>query len=201
MLIPISYIIISLILSSITIDREVTNEVSKHTIYLNTNGIHLDIVIPTKDLDSTFLSGIRRNPTDTYLSFGWGDKDFYIHTRNWKDLTFRTAFKAMFLKSATLLHITRYQSKSPDWVEIKITDNELRKLSKYLLNTFKTDENGIKITLHNKGYTYFDDFYQSKGSYSFLKTCNTWVNKGFKESGLKSCLWTPFDFGLLNKYK
>ncbi len=201
LMIPVSYIIVSLILSSITIDRKVTHEASNHAIYLSTNGIHLDIVIPTKDLDSMFLSGIRRNPTDTYLSFGWGDKDFYIHTRNWGDLTFRTAFKALFLKSATLIHITRHQTKSPDWKEIKITENELRKLSNYLLNTFKTDKKGMKIILHNKGYTYYDDFYKSKGSYSCFKTCNTWVNTGFKESGLKACLWTPFDFGLMNKYE
>ncbi|MBL4888255.1 MAG: DUF2459 domain-containing protein, partial [Flavobacteriaceae bacterium] len=46
-----------------------------------------------------------------------------------------------------------------------------------------------------------DDFYKANGSFSCLKTCNSWANSAFKESGLKSCFWTPFDFGLINKYK
>ncbi len=29
-----------------------------------------------------------------------------------------------------------------------------------------------------------------------FSTCNEWVNKGLKATGLKSCLWTPFDTGL-----
>lgn len=74
-------------------------------------------------------------------------------------------------------------------------------MNAYLQNTFETDKNGMKIILENKGYSSTDDFYKSKGGYSCFKTCNSWVNTGFKESGLKSCLWTPFDFGLLNKYE
>jgi hypothetical protein len=30
---------------------------------------------------------------------------------------------------------------------------------------------------------------------------NTWVNEAFKKSGLKACLWTPFDFILIEKHK
>ena len=45
-----------------------------------------------------------------------------------------------------------------------------------------------------------NSFYRANGSYSPIKTCNTWVNDGFKESGLKASYWTLFDFGLLNKY-
>ena len=66
---------------------------------------------------------------------------------------------------------------------------------------FKINENGMKIILDNKGYSTRDDFYKSEGSYSCFKTCNSWVNIGFKKSGLKSCYWTPFDFGLINKYE
>ena len=69
------------------------------------------------------------------------------------------------------------------------------------MRTFILNEKGEKILLKNKGYTSRDDFYKAKGSFSFYKTCNSWVNTGFKKSGLKACLWTPFDFGLMNKYR
>ncbi|WP_159019866.1 DUF2459 domain-containing protein [Algibacter sp. L3A6] len=199
--IPTAYIIMALILSSITVDRKVSNENSEKLIYLNTNGVHLDIVIPIEYVDSLVLSGIKYNQNDTYLSFGWGDENFYINTPTWNDLTFSTAFKAMFLESSTLMHVTRYRQKRLGWVEIKINELELKKLNHYLLNTFEVNQKGMKIILENKGYSSIDDFYTSKGSYSCFKTCNSWVNIGFKDSGLKSCLWTPFDFGLMNKYQ
>lgn len=201
LLIPIVYIIVSLILTAVTIERKADNKISDKVIYLSTNGVHLYIVLPVKNMDSLLLSGIKHNATDNYLSFGWGDENFYMNTPTWGDLTFNNAFRALFLKSTTLLHINRYKQKYSDWVEIKLNEHELQKMNAYLQNTFETDKNGMKIILENKGYSSTDDFYKSKGSYSCFKTCNSWVNTGFKESGLKSCLWTPFDFGLLNKYE
>ena len=201
LLIPITYLIISLVLTVITVERKANNENLDKLIYLNTNGVHLDVIIPIKNIDSLVLSGIKYNGNEKYLSFGWGDENFYINTPTWGDLTFSNAFKAMFLKSSTLMHVTRYKQKRSDWIEIKVNDFELQKLNSYLLNTFEVNENGMKIILENKGYSSIDNFYRSKGSYSCFKTCNSWVNIGFKESGLKSCLWTPFDFGLMNKYE
>ena len=201
LLIPIAYLIISLILSSITVGRTMSNESSEKVIYLNTNGVHLDIVIPIENIDSLVLSEIKHSRNEKYLSFGWGDENFYINTPTWGDLTFNNAFSAMFLKSSTLMHVTRYKQERSNWIEIKVTKSELQKLNSYLFDTFEIDENGLKIILKNKGYSSIDDFYKSKGSYSCFKTCNSWVNIGFKESGLTSCVWTPFDFGLMNKYK
>ena len=201
LIIPTAYSMVALILTAITVDRKVSDEKLNKVVYLTTNGVHLDIVIPKKNMDSLLLNGIHQNENEQYLSFGWGDENFYINTPTWGDLTVENAIKAMFLKSSTLMHVTRYQNKRTDWIEIKVTESELQKLNSYLLNTFETNENGMKIRLENKGYTSTDDFYKSKGSYSCFKTCNSWVNIGFKESGLKSCLWTPFDFGLMNKYQ
>ena len=201
LLIPSTYIVVSLILSSITVDRKVNSGNLEKLIYLNTNGIHLDIVIPIKNIDSLVLTGLKYNENEKYLSFGWGDESFYLNTPDLSDLTISTAFKAMLLNSSTLMHITRYKQQSSKWIEIKVNESELQNINIYLQNTFKTNETGRKIILENKGYSSEDDFYKSKGSYSCFKTCNSWVNIGFKESGLKSCLWTPFDFGLMNKYR
>ncbi len=109
--------------------------------------------------------------------------------------------RALFLKSSTLLHVTRYSAVGTEWVEVKVSAPELQKLNTYIHQTFTRTTNGSNILLKNEGYSSLDDFYKSKGSYSCFSTCNSWVNVGFKESGIKSCLWTPFDFGLLNKHK
>ena len=93
LMIPTSYVVISLILTLITVDRKPNNENSEKLIYLNLNGIHLDIIIPVENIDSLVLSGIKYNRNETYLSFGWGDENFYINTPTWGDLTFSNARK------------------------------------------------------------------------------------------------------------
>jgi len=200
LLIPVVYLLVALILTTIIIDRKVDNRETDKSIYISTNGVHLDIGLAKTNMDDALLSGLKLDGTEHYLSFGWGDENFYINTPTWGDLTFTNAFRAMFIKSTTLMHVTRHKQQGSDWVEIKVNESELAKLNTFLINTFETDNNGIKIILENQGYTSIDDFYKSKGSYSCFNTCNTWVNTGLKRSGLKACLWTPFDFGLMNKY-
>ena len=201
LVIPIVYLVVSLVLTEITIDRKATSTISNNTVFLNTNGVHLNIVLPRKDINYNLLKDLLYSQTENYISFGWGDENFYINTPTWNDLTFTNAFQAMFLKSSTLMHVTRYEQKQNDWVKIEINKSELQKLNEYILDTFKKDEKGNKIILKSKGYSRVDDFYKAKGSYSCFKTCNSWINSAFKESELKSCYWTPFDFGLIKKYK
>ncbi|CAM3353849.1 DUF2459 domain-containing protein [Aequorivita lipolytica] len=199
--IPVIYILISLLLTAVTVNKKNQNNESSRSIFLTTNGVHLAIVLPKNNIDSLVLSGIKHSTTENYLAFGWGDENFYLNTPTWGDLTFKNAFGAMFLKSPTLIHLTRYQNKQTGWIEIKVTESELKKLNSYLFETFFLNKNGEKVMLLGEGYTSRDDFYKANGSYSFFNTCNSWVNSAFKNAGLKSCYWTPFDFGLMNKYK
>ena len=197
---PILYLIISLLLGAITIPRKDISSQTNQTIYLSTNGIHLDIILQKKDINPELLKGLTYSKNDNFISFGWGDENFYINTPNWGDLTFNNAFKALFLKSSTLMHVTNFASKQNDWVKIEVSKNEIDKIVSYLNNTFLENSNGNKQLLIGKGYSNNDNFYKANGSYSCLKTCNSWVNIGFKKSGLKACYWTPFDFALLKKY-
>lgn len=198
--IPAIYIAISLLLTSITVNKSTDTVSTINTIHLNTNGVHLDVVIPVNQIDEKLIVGLNVEK-EKYLSFGWGDENFYLNTPTWGDLTFKNAFNALFLKSNTLIHLTKYSQKNSNWVTVNITKEQLTNLNRYLLKSFKLDSRGEKIILKDKGYSFNDEFYKANGSYSCFKTCNSWVNSAFKTSGLKSCYWTPFDFGLINKYE
>ncbi len=200
-LIPIVYLLISLILTYIPIDYEDANNEKDKLIYISTNGVHLDIIIPKNLLDSNVLIDLKYSQNDQYLAFGWGDKNFYLNTPTWADLTFNNAFQAVFLKGPTLVHLTRYTENQIDWVEIKVNQKQLHKLNKYIFNSFYFDSKNQKVLLNNKGYFYNDDFYEAIGNFTCFKTCNSWVNSGLKKSEIKSCLWTPFDFGLIGLHK
>lgn len=199
--IPLMYLVISLMLSWITVNSVDSDKENTETIYLSTNGVHLNIILNKTDMNRKLLNGLLHHPSEKYLSIGWGDEQFYLNTPTWSDLTFNTAFQALFLKGPSLMHIARYTQVQAHWVEIRVSNTQLELINELILSSFQTDDEENKILLPGKGYTPYDDFYKATGSYSCFKTCNSWVNTVFKKSGLKSCLWTPFDFGLLQKYK
>lgn len=198
--VPVVYLLVSLLLTSITVNKKAGNLNLNRTVYLNTNGVHLDIIIPVSEINDKLKNGLEMKD-EKYLSFGWGDENFYLNTPTWNDLTFKNAFSALFLNSSTLIHLTKYSRKDSEWTVVKLDEIQFDKLNNYILNAFELDNNGHKILLENKGYSVNDDFYKAIGSYSCFKTCNSWVNSALKTSELKSCYWTPFDFGVINKYK
>ena len=200
-LIPVVYLLVSLILTFIPVNNEEEYTEKNKSIYLNSNGVHLSIIIPKNQIDLKLLNGLIYFGNDNYFSFGWGDKNFYLNTPNWSDLTFNNAFKALFINSSSLIHLTRYSTTSNDWTEIKVSQNQLNKINQYIYKTFYFDTLDKKVVLNNKGYSNNDDFYEALGSFSCFKTCNSWVNSGLKDSNIKACLWTPFDFGLLYIHK
>src|SRR5690606_6838751 len=57
-------------------------------IYFNTNGIHVDVILPIGYIDPGFRRQLGILPLSRYVAFGWGDRNFYIKTPEWSDLTF-----------------------------------------------------------------------------------------------------------------
>lgn len=199
--IPVIYVLVSLILTVIPVNNSKTEAENSELIYLSSNGVHLDIVMKKEDIDSELIKGLVIEPSDQYVGFGWGDRDFYLKTPTWSDLTFKTAFNAVFLKGPSLMHVSRYARPREHWVEVKLSRAEQNKLNELIQKSFDTSSSGEKVMIGERGYSLNDEFYKANGSYSCFNTCNSWVNSTFKKSGLRSCLWTPFDFGLINLYK
>ena len=142
--IPVIYLLISFMLTSITVnDKDVISNIKKN-IYLNTNGVHLDIIIPVSEIEDKLINGLKMKD-EKYLSFGWGDENFYLNTPTWNDLTFKNAFNALFLNSNTLIHLTKYTRKNSEWIVVPLNEKQLSKLNQYILNSFQLNEEGNKI--------------------------------------------------------
>lgn len=167
-------------------------------IYITTNGVHLDIVLPVENIEPEFLNLLVILPGTKYVSFGWGDREFYINTPEWKDLTFKTAFKALFLKSETAMHVTCYRGFGRDWKPVQLCGSQINSLNGHIEKSFIENENGKLLKLDVPGYFENDAFYAAKGSFSLFKTCNVWANRALKETGVPTSVWSPFDFGVLH---
>jgi uncharacterized protein (TIGR02117 family) len=126
---------------------------------------------------------------------GWGNKDFYVNTPTWNDLTFLTAFKAAFGLGPAAMHVTRYRIKpavSKNCIRYLITEEQYNKLVNYLMNHLSHDKTSPKLIAH-PGYGYNDRFYESAGTYSLLNTCNEFTGNGMGAAGLPVGMWTPLE--------
>jgi uncharacterized protein (TIGR02117 family) len=197
------------ILPRITIEKE-PNSAAEVTIYILTNGVHTDIVVPTRNAvtdwsqEIKYANAVAADTSAPYLAMGWGDKEFYLDTPSWAELKYSVAFRAAFALSTTAIHATYYagMTESKSCKKIMISIAQYRRLVNYMTNSFKKDAKGHCInikTTANYGKT--DAFYEAIGSYSLFHTCNTWANNALKTSGQRCCLWTPFDTGIFAKYE
>lgn len=177
----------------------------KIEIFLHSNGVHTDIVVPTKNRFIDWTKFVDPSETKSgktnykWTAFGWGDKGFYLETPTWAELKPSIAFNAMFGLSKTAMHVSFYSliKESPNCKKADISISQYMLLIQNIKNQFKETK---PQRLSGKHYNSNDSFYNAKGTYHIFKTCNTWVNQTLKNSKMKACLWTPFDRGILNIY-
>lgn len=177
------------------------NCLPEHEIFVASNGIHLDIILPVENVPPQILHQLDFLPGTQFIGFGWGDKEFYIKTPEWSDLTIPVAFKTLFLQSETAMHVTYLPYSFQSWKKLQLCNGQLKKLNHYIENSFTKDNLGNLHKMDFEGYTMYDDFYDANGSFSLFLTCNVWVNVALKEMGIKTSVWSPFDFGVLYHLK
>jgi len=203
------YLVNAFMLSRITIEEE-PNEPDEIAVYILTNGVHTDIVMPVKTAQVDWSQQIKHSNTQradstySHIAMGWGDKGFYLETPTWADLKASTAFKAATGLSSTAIHTTYYRSmtEGEDCKKILISKLQYSRLIQYITESFQKDKFGQFIHIPtDANYGISDAFYEANGSYSMFSTCNSWANSGLKASGQRACLWTAFDTGIFLKYK
>lgn len=79
------YLGIAFLLSSIKVDRE-ADDGRDVQIYILSNGVHTDIVVPAKNEQFDWTSLVKyqhtlgKDSSANWLAMGWGDKGFYLQT-------------------------------------------------------------------------------------------------------------------------
>ncbi|HFA51724.1 MAG TPA: DUF2459 domain-containing protein [Bacteroidetes bacterium] len=195
------YFLTALSLSLIGTHPAKINCDNKTEIYVSTNGVHLDIVLPINLISKKFQKELRVPNDIKYISFGWGDKGFYLNTPEWKDLKISTTVRALFLKSETAMHVGHYKTKSILWKTIKVCPSQIEIINRYIEASFKKDKDAGITEIKNAGYTKHDRFYEATGSYSCIYTCNNWVNGALKKASINTAVWSPLDKGVLYHIK
>ena len=119
------YLLIESIFSKITTNYG-TNEDLEYEIFIKSNGVHTDVVLPLKsDIINWFeffssSDTLSKRDDFLYISIGWGDKGFYLDTPTWAQLKLSTALIAGFGLGNAALHITYYDEIAEDDLTYKI---------------------------------------------------------------------------------
>lgn len=175
-------------------------------IYVSSNGVHTDFVLPVTNKICNWNASLPPsdfNGTDstwTHIAFGWGNKEFYLNTPTWNNLTFLTAFKAAFGIGPAAMHVTRYRQApavSSNCKRFILSEEQYKNLVHYLQNHLHNSPGNAELISH-PGYGYHDRFYESAGRYSLLTTCNEWTGNGMEAAGLPAGVWTPLEFMIMS---
>ncbi len=204
------YALLAWLLPFIETSEKKTSDPKNIPIYIYTNGVHTDIVMPVKNnitdwSEKISFENVKSKKTDyKYVGIGWGDKGFYLDTPTWADLKASTAFKAAFWLSESAMHCSFYNEmkEADDCRKIMVTEQQYQDLVNFVDAKFDKDAKGNYMFVKTDAvYDDNDAFYDAKGTYSFLYTCNTWSNDALKAAGQKAAFWTASDVGIFQHYK
>lgn len=191
------YLSLAIVFSLIATSPSTINCQADKEIYIVSNGVHLDLVIPKDLLTADLVTGLQLSEQERYVAFGWGDAEFYINTPTWSDIKFGPTIRALFTVSQSALHTVRIQQYQPDWISVPLCEEQVRQINRYIENTFEKNSNGRFQEIQTSGYANNDSFYLAQGSFSLFHTCNNWVNSALKHAGVRTSIWSPFDKGVL----
>lgn len=175
-------------------------------IFVTTNGMHIDFIVPTRNklrdwtqiIDS---QGFKKKLLDyPYLGIGWGAPEFYLELESWDNLPFDIAFRALAIPSSTIMHVIGYDELPVEELKVKkisISSNQYIDLCRFISSSFKRNEQNDLLLIPDVGYTENDNFYHAHGVYHLFHTCNYWINKGLKQIGVYAPIWSPLDKGIL----
>jgi len=163
-------------------------------IFVESNGVHTGIVVPKvaagidwRDLARPEHLADPRYAGYDHLSFGWGERTFYLETPTWWDVRPATVLAAAVGSDDTLLHVEHVARPvpAPDVRRVVLRPAEYRRLAAFIRAHAAS---GRPVP----GYGAHDAFYPSNERYSAVDDCNAWTGEALAAAGVRVGAWTPF---------
>ncbi len=163
-------------------------------IWVEDNGVHTGLVLPKVaagvDWRAPFPAGDLSDPRYgryDHVAVGWGDHDFYLGTPTWAELRPGTVLWAAVGSDRTLLHVEHVPRPiaGRDVRRVLLRPGEYRRLAAFVAGSLRSRRRW-------PGYGPNDVFYEGRGRYSALYTCNSWTGAALRAAGVPVGRWTPF---------
>jgi uncharacterized protein (TIGR02117 family) len=171
------------------------------TLYIETNGIHVGIIVPTERFDPGLLEPADfRNPdvlNASHLRFGWGQHEVYRRVPEWTDLTPGIAFRALVTDGRAMVHVSAAHQPgvSARVRAIPVTPAQMDSIISDIVAAFRRAPDG---NAHPVPGNWPDEaFYPAHGNYSALFTCNSWAARILNRAGIRTGAWPIFQGGVM----
>jgi uncharacterized protein (TIGR02117 family) len=169
-------------------------------ILLGTNGVHTELVMPLttaeKDWRPVFpAKDIALPDRDyTHVAVSWGEKEVFLNTPTWSDLSPLTVLRIIGVGGKGLLHVSHYVRPAPsdDFRPLRLTPAQYRRLVAAIERSLP---HGQRV--QHAGYGPHDVFYDAPGEYTARNTCNQWTSDTLAAAGVRIGWWTPFAGGVM----
>lgn len=191
------YGLLAVVLSWWSTNPAEKNCAADKVVYVTTGGVHLNLVFSVTDLSPELQQLAYQPGHTTHVAFGWGERNFYLETPTWGDLTLANGAKAVLMNSKALMHVRSYHRVSENWKEVHLYEAALAKLLTFVKQSFEEPPAGVWQKISSEGYPKEDYFYAATGRYNAINTCNVWLNNALKAAEVKTSLWSPFKYGIL----
>jgi uncharacterized protein (TIGR02117 family) len=174
-------------------------------IFVRTNGVHTWIMMPSEAAGVDWRPIARPEHIDdpryargNYVAIGYGNRDFYLNTPTWGDLSARTAFAAAFGGGPSLVHVEHEHDPRPNDYQqpITLTLSEYLRLAAHIRASFDLS-GGRSKPLLGRGYGPADAFYEARGRYNAYRTCNEWTGEALRAAGVRTGIWTPLSQSIM----
>lgn len=204
--IPALYLLAALIGSLIPVNRGWAEPEAGTTIYLRSNGVHIDLIMPAnaQGLDWRPLlparDFARPPPNPRWFGFGAGERRVYLETPRWRDIKPKAVWAGL-TGGERVMHVERIDRPGPELRAIRLRPEEYRRLWASVRAEFDLDQDGRPQRIDHPGYWHDDAFYEGFGKADAVDTCNQWVTERLKVARIETSLWTPFAQGLMWRYR
>jgi uncharacterized protein (TIGR02117 family) len=169
-------------------------------IMVETNGVHTALILPLvtaeKDWRADFPAAdiALSDKPYTHVSISWGEREVFLTTPTWWDLSPVTVLRIVGIGGDGLLHISHYVRPAPsgDARPLTLTHEQYRRLVRAIERSLPREPR-----VRYDGYGPQDVFYDAPGHYTASNTCNQWTSNTLAEAGVRTGWWTPFAGGVM----
>jgi uncharacterized protein (TIGR02117 family) len=174
-------------------------------IYVYNSGIHTDLVVPVKTplwnwQQSINLKSIAADINSLkYLGFGFGDRSYFLETSRGATPKFSTIFNALFLPTPPAMRAIAYRNIPQKYSNIKclkISKFNYLNLVNFLENSFQLDPKNRK-NLIEKIPNYWGGYYEARGTYSILRSCNDWTAEALRIAEINTPIWSSLSSAIM----
>jgi len=157
-----------------------------HAVRIVSDGWHTAIVIPRPELVATgLLPEAEDFPDAAFLEFGWGDRAYYPAKKKTLGMTLNAALVATpaVMHMAGLAHAPELIYAGSEVVPVALTEGGFRYLVRAIARDFKRSQGGRAKPV-SRGLYPNSNFYDARGRFHLLSTCNTWTARKLRAAGI-----------------